>query len=379
MKTSFALALSTLVGTIVGAGIFSLPYVIIKSGVIPGVFYFIFFGGIVMLLHLFWGEVCLRTSGKHRIIGYAEIYLGKWGKILATGALVFVLIGVLLAYLILAGQFLHIIFSPVVPQVSSIMFSILTWGILSFFVFKGIQLISKLELFLNVALFAVILAVFIFAIPHIHLQNFSLFHSSGLFFPFGILLFSMAGWDAIPEIADLFKNKQEKKRLDNVIVWASVITVGLFLLFSFFVVGVSGTNTTQDSFGGLEQFLGKPIIMLGALFGLLAIVTSFLVLGNYLKNSLFRDFQIPYPLACAIALGLPLALFLAGFREFLTIIGIVGTVMGGVEGVLMILIFKIAKRKGDRIPEYEIRIPSFLLFLIAIILIGIVTIPFLFK
>ena len=379
MKTSFALALSTLVGTIVGAGIFSLPYIFVKSGVIPGIFYFVFFGGIVMLLHLFWGEVCLRTSGKHRIIGYAEIYLGKWAKIIAALVLVFVLVGVLLVYLILAGQFLKIIFSPVAPQVSNTAFSILIWAVLSFFVFKGIQLISKLEFFLDIGLFAVILAVFVSAVPHIHFQNLSLFNSSGLFFPFGILLFSMAGWDAIPEIADLFKNKKEKERLDNVIGWGSGITVGLFLLFSLFVAGVSGTLTTQDSFSGLEQFLGKPIIMLGALFGILAITTSFLVLGNYLKNSLYRDFKVPYLWASAIALGLPLALFLLGFREFLTVIGIVGAVMGAVEGVLMILIFQKAKKMGDRKPEYEIRIPQFLLFVIAVILIGSVAMTFVLK
>jgi len=164
-----------------------------------------------------------------------------------------------------------------------------------------------------------------------------------------------------------------------VIVWGSVITVGLFLLFSLFVAGVSGTLTTQDSFSGLEQFLGKPIIMLGALFGILAITTSFLVLGNYLKNSLYRDFKVPYLWASAIALGLPLALFLLGFREFLTVIGIVGAVMGAVEGVLMILIFQKAKKMGDRKPEYEIRIPQFLLFVIAVILIGSVAMTFVLK
>ena len=34
-------ALSILLGTVIGAGIFGIPYVIEKSGIIPGFFYFL--------------------------------------------------------------------------------------------------------------------------------------------------------------------------------------------------------------------------------------------------------------------------------------------------------------------------------------------------
>ena len=89
---NFTLALSTLVGTIVGAGIFGIPFAMLKSGIVPGLFYLFLLGAIICLLHLFFGEVCLRTSGKHRLVGYANIYLGKWGKTVATLTLLFVLV-----------------------------------------------------------------------------------------------------------------------------------------------------------------------------------------------------------------------------------------------------------------------------------------------
>jgi len=37
----------------------------------------------VVLIHLLFSEVTLRTEGQHRLPGYAKIYLGKWGEALA--------------------------------------------------------------------------------------------------------------------------------------------------------------------------------------------------------------------------------------------------------------------------------------------------------
>ena len=44
--------------------------------------------------------------------------------------------------------------------------------------------------------------------------------------------------------------------------------------------------------------------------------------------------------------------------------------IGVVEGILIVLIFKKAKQKGDREPEYTIRIPRIILFVLATILIA---------
>jgi len=109
-KASF-FALMTLLGVMIGAGIFGLPYVVAKAGIIPGLFYFLVLGGVVLLLHLFFGEIVLRTQGKHRLIGYAQRYLANPGKILITCSTILGISGTLLAYVILGGNFLKIIFS----------------------------------------------------------------------------------------------------------------------------------------------------------------------------------------------------------------------------------------------------------------------------
>ena len=369
---SFTLALSTLVGTIVGAGIFGIPFVMVKSGIVPGLFYLFLLGALICLLHLFFGEVCLRTAGKHRLVGYAGIYLGKWGKAIATCTLVFVLVGTLLAYLILVGEFSEIVlgsFSLFSSTAFAVLFSIGAF----FLVLSGRQIITKIEFFTNILFIAAIAALLVLALPHIKNFEAPLFDVSSLsnlFLPFGVLLFAFAGFEAIPEVMSFLRDRRARTKLDNVIVWSSVLVMAFFLLFALLVVGVSGLATSPDAFSGLVPFLGQSIIAFGALIGLLVIADSFLVIGNYLKNSLRHDFSFPYVPAALVALGVPLALFLLGFREFIAVVGVVGGVTGAVEGILVMLMFHKAKTMGDRKPEYEIRAPFVLLILLAIILIG---------
>lgn len=351
-----------------GAGIFGLPYVISKSGIIPGIFYFVVLGGVVLLLHLMFGEIALRTKEKHRLIGYASLYLGKWAKKLVTVSTIVGMVGALLAYIIIAGDFLEIIFSSFLPF-SSFVYSLLFWAFFSLFILRGIQTIAKMEFLLSLALFLVIFGVFLFAIPKVHLENFVLFDAAHIFLPYGVVLFAFAGWAAIPEVAELFKNRKEKGNLDNLIWWAFVPCGALYALFTFFVIGVSGPQTSQDALSGLTPFLGNHVVILGALFGMIALATSFLVLGNYLKNSLRYDHKVSDAVAAGIALGTPLLLFLVGFREFIAVMGVVGAFIGVFEGVVIVLIYQKARQKSMREPEYRVQVPRFLILLLVIMLI----------
>lgn len=372
-QKNFIFALAVLTGTIIGAGIFGIPYVISKSGIIPGFFYLLFLGGIVLLIHLFFGEIVLRTKEKLRLPGFAQKYLGNWGKGLATFSDVFGITGALLAFIIIGGDFLRIVsllLFPALVELFPLYFNLFFWGILSFFVFRGIRLIAKAELLMNIALFSVIFLVFVVALPEINFQNFVLINTNYIFLPYGVILFSLIGWVAIPEIKEILRDK-EKKDLKKIIIFASIIIVGLYSFFFLAIVGVSGEKTSPEAFQGLLPFLGPQIITLGALFGILAVATSFLVLGNYLKNTLVYDFRIPKQVSAFFVCGLPLILFLIGFRNFIEVIGFVGTIVGAISGIIIILIFRKIKKLGNRSPEYGFKIPSILLyFLMGILAIG---------
>lgn len=367
------LALATIVGTTVGAGIFGIPYVITKAGLVAGFFNFVFIGGVVLLLHLLFGEVVLRTAAPHRLIGYAQFYLGSWGKILITVSTIVGLVGALLAYIVIGGDFLHTVFSSwwTLPQAY---WSLLFWSTLSVFIFLGIKFIAPLELAMNAIFIGIILFIFLIALPKIDFQNAVLFSAPNVFLPYGVLLFAFAGWLAIPEAVSVLGSGEEKSRLKNIIIWSALLVMVLYFIFSLAVVGVSGRNTSPDALSGLIPFLGHNIIVLGAIFGVVAVAASFLVLGNYFKNALRYDYGVPSSLAAAFATGLPLIFFLVGFREFIATIGLVGVVIGVLEGITIILIFWRAKELGDREPEYALNVPKVVLYLLgALFIVGALT------
>jgi tyrosine-specific transport protein len=367
---NFFFAISVLIGTIVGAGIFGIPYVIEKSGVIPGLFYFLILGILVTLIHLFFGEIILRTKEQCRLPGLARRYLGNWGKRLVMVSVVAGVSGALLAYLILGGEFLKILISPLL-NLSSLQFTLIFWLVLSYFIFRGIKVIAPAEFFTNSFFFLIIIVILFFCLPKFEVSNIGIFNLSNLFLPFGVILFSLIGWSAIPEICDFLKNCPEKREVKKIIISATIIIIAFYILFVLIVIGVAGKNVSQDTLSGLLPFLGQKIIFLGALAGLVTLADSFLVLGLYLKNTFIYDFKFSKNLSFLISCGFPLFLFLIGFRSFIATIGFVGTIVGVIEGIIIILIFRKAKTLGDREPEYSFKVPSILLyFLIAVFVLG---------
>lgn len=369
MRKNSLFGLSALIGTMVGAGIFGIPYAINKSGIVPGFFYFLILGAGVTLIHLFLAEVVLRTKENYRLIGFSQKYLGNWAKNLMLVSVVLGVIGALLAYLILGGEFLKIIFSSF--NISSFSFTLIFWLFLSYFVFRGIKLIAPAALFTNFLFFSVIIVVFSFCFPRFNLSNLPIINLSNVFLPYGVILFSLVGWSAIPEINEILKKPEEKKEIKKIIILSSVVVIVLYLLFALSIIGVAGKNVSVDALSGLIPFLGYKIIFLGVLAGLITLIDSFLVLALYLKNSLICDLKISKRIAFLISCGMPFLLFLLGFRSFIQTIGFVGTIIGVVEGVMIILIFRKAKLLGNREPEYSLKIPSvFLYCLILIFILG---------
>jgi amino acid permease len=85
------------------------------------------------------------------------------------------------------------------------------------------------------------------------------------------------------------------------------------------------------------------------------------------------DFKIRKNAAWALAVFVPLALYLLGVINFIAIISFAGAVSIGLEAILIALIFKKAKQINNRTPEYSLRVPNFVLtFLVILFALGVV-------
>jgi len=347
-------ALAMLIGTIIGAGIFGLPYVAAKIGFFPVIIYLIAISAIVTLTHLLYGEVVLRTRGKHRLVGYAEIYLGKWGKRAATLSVALGSYAALLIYIILSGVFLFGFLGDFLGG-SPAVYSIVVFLASFLFIARGIKIVSWVESFLS---FLLIAAIFIFLAKGsflVNAANFGLASDwSQFFLPYGVLLFALTGGSVIPDLAAVLDD--DERRLKKTIIIGTLIPAIIYLLFIAVVFGITGAATAPDAISGLKNIYGDGFVKIGALVGFLAVITSLLAFGINLKKTFEYDHKFSEDASLLLALLVPFAIFLTGFDDFIRVIGFSGAVMGGLDGILIILMYQKADRggQGTRKPEYDI-------------------------
>lgn len=355
-------AISTLIGTIIGAGIFSIPYVFAQAGVLIGTINLLVLGTAVIILYFYIGEVTLRTKGNHQLTGYARKYLGKTGKSLMTFVMMFAIYGALIAYIIGVGKAL-----AAITNLSSLPLSIGFFILVSLAIYTGLKAVKKSELWLNVILLVVVITICFLIAPKINLSNLAAFDFSMIFMPYGVIFFALAGSVAIPEMKEILIDN--KKQLKKAIFIGSIIPIIIYFLFALIIVGVTGINTTEIATIGLGNMFGKTMIILGNLFAVFAMATSFLTLGLALKEMYWYDYKINKQVAWLLTCIPPFLIFLFLAKSFIQVIGLTGGIAMSLEGILLVLIFNRAKKLGKRKPEYSIKKSNILSFLLIILFI----------
>ncbi|MBI4117119.1 MAG: hypothetical protein HY451_00285 [Parcubacteria group bacterium] len=355
----FLYASSILIGTIVGVGIFGIPFSFAKAGFLTGFLFLIFVGAASLIMNLIFGEVVLRTKEMHQFTGYAKIYLGQEARKLAAFAWFAGIYGALLAYIIISGSFL---FNILVAWLyaAPFFYSTLFFIFASLAVLAGLRTVAWLEFFMVVFFTVIVFLIFIFGIPEIDLSNLAtLFTGEFWFLPYGVLLFAYAGFSAVPLQRELLKGRPVI--LKKSILLGSLIPAVLYFIFALAAVGISGETTSPDVVSGLAEFLDYRIIFLISLFGLLAITTSFMALASALIETFRLDYGFKRFKAWALAVFLPFILFWFGVRNFIEVISLAGSVAIGIEGIILIFTYKAAKKMGSREPEYSLNLPAWML------------------
>lgn len=367
---SFWEAVAILVGMVVGAGIFGLPYAFAKIGFWGGVGYLVVLSLAFLITNFCYGEIVLRTKENLEMPGYVQKYLGRNGKILITVSMILGVYGALTAYLVGIGGFLHAIFEPVF-SLGPIWWSLIFWVLASLVILKGIGIVSRLELGMAFALIIAMFLIIILSLPCLDFNNLSYFNIKAFFFPYGVVLFALGGASAIPTMRKILKNKTEL--LKPALIIGLIIPVLIYLIFTFAVVGVCGTQTSETAIIGLGKIVHPQILLIGGIFGILAMTTSFLVLAHILKELLQIDYKIPAFPSWAITILVPIILLFSGFQSFIKIIGFSGGVLAGLQGIILIIAYYQAKKKGNRQPEFTFNLARPIAWIICILFaIGIV-------
>jgi amino acid permease len=347
------LAEGTLIGTAIGAGTFGLPYITAKAGFFPVMGIFLVLGILTVYSNLMYGEISLRTKNNCRLTGYAGKYLGEGGRKFAALMTFLSLYASVLVYIILGGIFLNTLLSPLLGG-NDFIYGIIIFIFASLCSYFNLNLFATIESWMVVIMLAAMAVIVGKATPHINLVNFTTSDISQFFFPFGAILFSLSASLAIPDFEHIIKKRQG--RIKGAILWGTIIYILLYVVFIIAVLGVTGGQTSEEAFAGLKAVIGDGIIIFGIIFGLLAVLTSYLVTAISLKEIFQYDYKLSENKAWFWSSSVPFVIFVLGLRDFIKVITIAGSVMGGFIGILIILIFYRAQQKGDMKPAYKIKV-----------------------
>ena len=205
-----------------------------------------------------------------------------------------------------------------------------------------------------------IISMLILSFKTISIENLSYINTENIFSPFGVVLFALLGFSAIPEIKRIMKDKSKMKK---VIISSYILTAILYIIFTILILGINGKSTPQIA----TLSLGKPFILLG----IITMFTAYLALSNALIDTLKFDFKLSRKLSWLIINFIPLLIFLIleliKKSSFIKILSIGGAISATLTIILIFAMLDKARLKGDRNPEYQMNIPKIIKYIIIIL------------
>jgi len=353
-------AISIITGTCIGAGFLGIPYVTARAGFLTTLIYIIIFSTILLFVNLYLGEIVLRTKKNHQLTGYAEKYIGKKGKYIMLYATKFVIFAAIIAYTIGVGESISLL---IFGHTDHFIIIGLFFGLfMSLLIWKGMSSLKMFEKMGVIISLILLLSICIIFFNELTLSNLMYINLENSLLPFGVILFSMMSFFAIPE-AKIVLNKN-KKLLRKAIVIGTLLPALFYLVFTFVVVGFKGNQTPEIAtfaLGGIFVFMG-----------IITMFTSYLSLGNALEQGYIFDFKNSKKRAWFKSAILPIFVFLLTqiFKEFFSFIRVIslgGVVSGGLIAILVLIIHKRAEKLGDRKPEFILPISKILMIILSLI------------
>lgn len=327
-----------IVSTIIGLGVFALPYIFVKSGYFF-IFWLFFWFLAFFILHLIWGEILLQSKENHNLPGLASVYLTPKLKHLVWFSDFFGLLGVFLVYFIALVKFWHLIFPEVSPFFIKLIFAFFN----IYFILKDVSIFAKLETALGLAIGLIFVLISFNLLPSFDFNNIKIALSQGSepILPYGVILFALAGTSALPLVYDLIgKNKKSYLKIN---FYSLLFIVILYLIYVFSVVGSVGFGVSEESLESLVPYLPKLFLILAIV--LVTLNITFVDMAFYLKRGLIFDYNLSPKVAnFLVTLSVFLLIFLRA-NEIIPIINFVSSIFLGFNLLVTCLIYLNLKEK----------------------------------
>lgn len=332
-----------LAGGIIGAGIFSLPYVITKAGLLVGLGFLAVGVAAYCIIHLMYADIVAGSTEQHRFVGYISKYFGSRYAPFAIVMAVVEMIFVLLIYLVLTVSFLKLLF----PGVDSNILLTGAWIVGSATIFLPLRRLTLLELLVTGGIVAIVLGLFGLGIPHLKSLGEGLFSfSKEPLLPLAAIFFSLSGRYAIPPLVNYLRKVGQCTRatLRQSVLWGTVIPGIAYLMFVVGVIALS-PEVSADALTGVAGSISSWVMLTLGTLGVLTLWSSYILVGLDVHDTLRYDLHLPLWLRLVIVVLGPLLLYLLGFTNFISLIGFAGGVFLAIEGLCILMLWHKARAR----------------------------------
>lgn len=330
------------VGATIGVGVFALPYFFARSGVITGALVLAALCVALSFAHTLYYRALIKNDPDSRLPAMAAHYLGPFAAWIAYIAVGLGFIFSLIVLIVFGASFLRLLIPSFGETASLAVF----WAAIALPFFFKERALVKGEVGGTIIKIAAIVGVFFLAPRVVNFSEIKIFDAEQVFTPFGPILFALAAWPAVSQVAAL-----HKKRTQGAVLASRALTVGTFLsgaLYLLFILAVilGAPEVAKDTVSGISAWPDALKLLLGAV-GILGAWTVSLSVGLELSETLIHDAKMSRFFANAATLCIPAFFIFFGFSDISPIISFSGGVLVAAQYFLILSVSrKVLALKG---------------------------------
>ncbi len=321
-------------GTALGAGMLAIPMVLAQFGLLYGTLLMVLicFGTTYAALLLL--EATIKAGGGLGLNSIARKTLGKQGQLLTNGLLYALLICLLMAYILGAGDLLSKLLSnfgiDLTATTSQIVFTLLAGAVVA----SGTGVIDKLNRALFFVMLASLFATMAFLAPSMTQENLLQVtsHDHIDLIKTSAILFTSFGFMVVIPTLVSYNHEATDKQLRNMVIVGSLIPLVCYLCWLFAVVGnlseeqfrsFKNVSDLMAAFEAQSPWVGNVL----STFTGLALLTSFFGVAMALFNQNKDMFNQNTAVTYCISFILPLAGSLLAADKFLQVLNYAGIIL----------------------------------------------------
>ncbi len=321
-------------GTALGAGMLAIPMVLAQFGLLYGTLLMVLicFGTTYAALLLL--EATIKAGGGLGLNSIARKTLGKKGQLIINGLLYALLICLLMAYILGAGDLLSKLLSNFgvvfTATTSQIVFTLLAGAVVA----SGTGVIDKLNRALFFVMLASLFVTMAFLAPNMTQDNLMQVtsHDHVDLIKTSAILFTSFGFMVVIPTLVSYNHEATDKQLRNMVIVGSLIPLVCYLCWLFAVVGnlseeqfrsFKNVSDLMAAFEAQSPWVGNVL----STFTGLALLTSFFGVAMALFNQNRDMFNQNTAVTYCISFILPLAGSLLAADKFLQVLNYAGIIL----------------------------------------------------